>query len=363
MKITAGLGSIDDYIPYVEAGADEFFCGYVPHEWMICGGLNYPLNRREVLYYNVQIGSESEMEILSELVRQKKKPVTVALNALLYAPHQYPMIKKLICRLFYMGFSSFIVGDMALLVYLKQNVKEPIEIHISGELSEINQFMIDEVRSLGAKRIIFHRKVTPQEMKSCIGYQKEKYPQTPLEYEAFVLNEMCHFTGAFCSSLHCDELAPACRLPYRLIKIEGDKMVSEQNLTECTRDNIYEYDVNDYDASDSSVNSEENIASSEESEKELLEDESFENEYLLGRSGCGLCALWQLRTAGITHLKLVSRGNYTADTLEDIRRLRHAITILEESFVEDEYKKRMRHELFPRGCSHNCYYLMEGQLK
>ena len=63
MKITAGLGSVDDYLPYVEAGADEFFCGYVPYEWMKNGGLKYPLNRREVVYYNVQIGSESEMEI------------------------------------------------------------------------------------------------------------------------------------------------------------------------------------------------------------------------------------------------------------------------------------------------------------
>lgn len=53
MKITAGLGSVDDYLPYVEAGADEFFCGYVPYEWMKNGGLAYPLNRREVLYYNV----------------------------------------------------------------------------------------------------------------------------------------------------------------------------------------------------------------------------------------------------------------------------------------------------------------------
>ena len=33
MKIVAGLGSVDEYIPYVEAGADEFFCGYVPYSW------------------------------------------------------------------------------------------------------------------------------------------------------------------------------------------------------------------------------------------------------------------------------------------------------------------------------------------
>ena len=220
MKITAGLGSVDDYLPYVEAGADEFFCGYVPYEWMKNGGLTYPLNRREVLYYNVQIGSESEMEILAALVRRKKKIVTVALNGLFYAPHQYPMIEALIKRLFHMGFSTFIVGDMALLVFLKKNLTVPAEIHVSGEMSESNHIMIDEMRSLGAKRIIFHRKVTPQEMKSCIDYQKMQYPKQPLEYEAFALNELCHFTGAFCSSLHCDELAPVCRLPYRLIRTE-----------------------------------------------------------------------------------------------------------------------------------------------
>ena len=31
MKIVAGLGSIDEYIPYVKAGADEFFCGSLIH--------------------------------------------------------------------------------------------------------------------------------------------------------------------------------------------------------------------------------------------------------------------------------------------------------------------------------------------
>ncbi len=334
MKLTVGLGSIDDYIPYVEAGADEFFCGYVPHEWMIHGGLKYPLNRREVLYYNVQIGSESELEILAELVHQKGKPVTIALNGLFYASHQYPMIASLIHRLFYMGFSSFIVGDMALLVFLKQHITEPITLHISGELSETNHSMIDEMRLLGAKRVIFHRKVTPQEMKSCIVYQKRMHPNQLLEYEAFALNEMCHFTGAFCNSLHCDELAPACRLPYRLVKIEDDKKV-EQISSKWPQELIA------------------TITNPEEQK-----DEFFEDDYLLGRSGCGLCALWQLRDAGITHLKLVSRGNYTADTIEDIRCLKRALAILEKSACEADYQNQMRRELFPKGCSHNCYYIM-----
>ena len=58
MKITAGLGSIDEYERFVQAGADEFFCGYVPFSWAERYGTVMPLNRREVLCYNVQLGLE-----------------------------------------------------------------------------------------------------------------------------------------------------------------------------------------------------------------------------------------------------------------------------------------------------------------
>ena len=63
MKIVAGLGSVDEYIPYVLAGADELFCGYVPYNWTKKYGTVLPLNRREVLAYNVQLGSFSELEM------------------------------------------------------------------------------------------------------------------------------------------------------------------------------------------------------------------------------------------------------------------------------------------------------------
>mgnify|MGYP000152237555 CR=1 FL=1 len=35
-------------------------------------------------------------------------------------------------------------------------------------------------------------------------------------YEAFALNELCQFSGAFCNSLHCDEMGYLCRVPYRV---------------------------------------------------------------------------------------------------------------------------------------------------
>ena len=65
MKIVAGLGCIDDYPLFCEAGADEFFCGYVPYTWTKRYGTTLALNRREVLCYQVQLGAYSELEILA----------------------------------------------------------------------------------------------------------------------------------------------------------------------------------------------------------------------------------------------------------------------------------------------------------
>ena len=86
MKITAGLGSADEYIRFVEAGADEFFSGFVPYSWTEKYGTVMPLNRREVLCYHVQLGAFSELEILSEMIQKYKKPVHLTFNSLYYIP-------------------------------------------------------------------------------------------------------------------------------------------------------------------------------------------------------------------------------------------------------------------------------------
>ena len=70
----------------------------------------------------------------------------------------------------------------------------------------------------------------------------------------------------------------------------------------------------------------------------------------------GLCALYQLQEAGITHLKLVGRGNYTDFMEKDIRNLRRALSILEVSDSNVIYWQNLKEELFPYGCSENCYY-------
>ena len=151
-----------------------------------------------------------------------------------------------------------------------------------------------------------------------------------MEFEAFVLNEMCQFTGAFCNSLHCDEMGYLCRVPYWLGTVHEKDSVPEnmKRLQEETWEK--ETDPSAYD----------------------------EDGYLCGENGCGLCALYQLKKVGITHLKLVGRGNYTEHMEKDIRNLRKALDILDAAEDERDFQCTIKRTLFPNGCSGQCYYPM-----
>ena len=335
MKITAGLGSVEEYERFVYAGADEFFCGYVPYEWSERYGTVMPLNRREVLSYNVQIGSFSEMEILAKMMKTYGRPVHLTFNSLYYLPEQYPEIAETINRCMEIGFRSYIIADPALILYLRQNHIN-CEIHLSGETAEVNRGMVDFFRKMQLKRVIFHRKNTIEDMRSIIAHQRRKEtPGHKLEFEAFALNERCQFTGAYCNSLHCDEMGYLCRVPYRL------GAMNTRKVQESTKLDKYQEEISATAASD---------------ESDKPEDCQDDAGYLCGETGCGLCALYQLQEAGITHLKLVGRGNYTDFMEKDIRNLRRALSILEVSGSNDTYRQNLKKELFPYGCSKNCYY-------
>ncbi len=324
MKIVAGLGSIDEYETFVKAGADEFFCGYVPFSWAEKYGVIHPLNRREVLFYNVQIGSMSELQILKKMVDYYGKPVELTFNSIYYTGEQYPVIAEIITQCMAAGFENFIIADPALMLYLRQQ-KINCGIHLSGETAEVNRGMLEQMLPFGIRRVIFHRKNSLEDMQSCI-----KEAGFPHEYEAFILNELCHFSGAFCNSLHCDELTHLCRVPYEL----GNLHKKEET-----------------DAAQKDVAETDRIQGKEGKGLPLDEDG-----YLTGSTGCGLCALYRMKQVGITHLKLVGRGNYTDFMEKDIRQLRKALDILENSDSEAQYQKKMKASLFPDGCSQNCYY-------
>lgn len=343
MKIVAGLGSIDDYIKMVKAGADEVFVGFVPYEWNKKYGTLFPLNRREVLYYNVQITSFEDMKILKKMMDIYRVPVTIAFNYLYYLEEQYEMIVDIIKRLKDIGFNEYIIADIALLQYLKKNDIECF-IHLSGECAEINRLSIDFLNQFNIGRYIFHRKNTIEDMKSCIENNKVK----GLQYEAFMLNEKCHYTGAFCSSLHCDELSHICQLQYIMGKVDEE---SNNFKTVNEKLNKYYKDIED--------------GNSEEENYDKYENSS----YIIGTSGCGICSLKKLKASGVTHLKVVGRGNSIENMERDIIGLRKAIDILNMTEQKKEihnqeyvlgndisFEQKINEQIFCGKCSKECYY-------
>lgn len=115
------------------------------------------------------------------------------------------------------------------------------------------------------------------------------------EFEAFVLNELCQFTGAFCNSLHCDEMGYLCRVPYvPERKKAGKTELALEVLTD-----------------------------------EIEEDIWMRRIIFAAKPDADYVLLYQLQKAGITHLKLVGRGNYVNYMENDIRNLKQALELLD----------------------------------
>lgn len=332
MKIVVGMGFVDEYIDYVMAGADEVFIGYISEEWSRKYSDLMPANRREVYYYNVQLGSYSEMMILSEMVKVYKVPVTITFNALSYTRVQIQDIIKMVDKCYNLGFCKYIVADYELFIGLvswKNEYNKDISIHISGEYSELNHVLVEKLFREGADRIIFPRQTSLGEMKKMICQFNEndnieninKNAGNSMEFEAFVMNEKCHFTGAYCNSLHCDEMCHMCKVDYVFVKDDENTSVNEMSMNGIE-----------------------------------------EAEAIVGNSGCGLCALWKLRDAKVEYLKIVGRGGNTENTIKEISSVKKALEILKKSNSENEYIKEMKKHIFGLGetktnmCSGNCYY-------
>lgn len=299
MKISAGIGGVRQYENMVKAGADECFMGYVAMDWLEKYTNISPLNRREVLLQDMQAGSMAEMRYLAAMMQDFGAPVALTFNSPAYRPDQYPVILNMLDALGESGFRDVIIADPALLIRLNE-ANYPGRIHLSGEAGVFNSEAMQLFANMNITRWIFPRKASPDDMAECIS----RLPR--YEYEAFALNELCHYSGAYCMSLHCDEMGHACHIPYLPA---GKDCESAPEPSE-------EYPADGF-----------------------------------GAGGCALCKLKNIQDAGVTHLKIVGRGANAQHMLRDVRIMRSACEMLARGETD-------LRSLLPDGrCSGVCYYL------
>lgn len=321
MKILAPLSQVDNYIPLVEAGADEFFAGIFPYEWIKEYNAVIPINRREYIFGNCNFSSYSSMETLSKLVKKYGVPVKLAFNSHYYLQEQYPILKEVIQKLMSLGFDTFIISDIALIKYLREQGVDCI-IHLSGELQVLSEYSLRYLNQYKIGRLVFPRRARISDMEKVIKNAGEPNQ----EFEAFMLNSFCPFDGAFCNSLHCDEIKHLC-----WVKAAMNTFGEEEEKFSKVKEGIPQY----------------------------LQSMQYSDEHTSdgGCEGCGLCAIKKLERIGITNLKVVGRGVPLEDIIRDIKMVKDVINISKTIDDDETFSKYVKDKYFNGDCSNRlCYY-------
>ena len=78
--------------------------------------------------------------------------------------------------------------------------------------------------------------------------------------------------------------------------------------------------------------------------------------YSFGESGCGICKIFNLSKAGITHLKVVGRGNQLELLVRDVGIIADCIRTIKEAETVDVFEKKIKDKFFSGKCPSICYY-------
>src|SRR5262245_66153465 len=93
MKVLAPISSHDELEMLAEAGAEEFYCGIVPREWMEKYTGAVWLNRRSPKGGSLE--SYADLKRLVEDAHQLKLPVSITLNAPYHTAEQLRLVLEL----------------------------------------------------------------------------------------------------------------------------------------------------------------------------------------------------------------------------------------------------------------------------
>jgi collagenase-like PrtC family protease len=333
MKIVAPLTNIDNYEILVESGADEFYVGITPYEFIGKYAIEpFALNRRPYIS-GFNLGTSDSLKILRKKCDIYNKPVKITINAHYYIQSQYYIIEKIIRKFIDYGFNTFIIADIALIVFLKEkDIK--CKIHLSGDFGSINSSTIDFLMQFDINRIIFPRNTSLIEMKSCIKNNKSYN----IEYESFILNEKCPYNSSYCNSFHSENITNICCINHYTSLVNNEPIKFKKLSNEITKKKIL---IKNKIFDLKNTNNQKPI---------LLINQSF------GNSGCGICKLHELGELGIEYVKVVGRGINIDLILRDIKIIKTLINQMEYFNKSNDYSNYFKEYLFENNCTQRCYY-------
>jgi collagenase-like PrtC family protease len=333
MKVCAGIVKKNELSVLARAGADEFFCGFLPREWQELFGPEISANRREALSPNITTYRQLK-DVMSEAHRLKKR-VYVNFNAHYYTREAYSLLKKMILRCLEYGADGIIVADVGLLQRIKEWGLE-VNVILSGEYGVRNTYDIRIVsENFKVSRVILPRHMSLEDIELLV----RAFPQ--YEFEAFAVLVRCPFDGANCFPIHAfphlDSVQKFCDDFYGSPKSFNVKDNRFLRYFEKANYALHEY-------------------SNRAAACNLVRGESRAGKP--GAFTCGLCAIPALKKYGVKSMKVPSRG-------ENLSESRAAVSLVKK-IIDNDYDEGEIRRLYSEAISNHfkemcdsrymCYY-------
>ncbi len=324
MKIIAPVDHSGEVRSLVEAGADELFCGLTWERWI--GEYTIAAVSRR----SARIASVKSLEDLGATVdaaHGSGVPVCLTVNEHYYTHAQHPLLLEYLGLAIDTGIDSVIVADPALLLAI-QEAGLDVDLHLSTGTCVLNSQTARFFQDLGVSRVTLERQQTIGEIGALVA------GSPGLETAVFVLNGRCPNVDGLCTYDHVqipgEAYKNACMLSCRV------RCHSEKPQAAGGEADLY--------AGISPV----------------IRQQIWERVHM-DDSPCGACALYDFERLGVTHLKIVGRGNPTRRKLADVSFIRSLVTLLGSGVVtRDRFLEsaRLLHaHVYERPCRVvSCYY-------
>ena len=333
MKILTPIKAYDELEMLAENGAEEFYCGITPREWLERYTGAFWLNRRSPKGGGLE--SFAELRQVVDGAHARGIPVFITLNAPHYTTEQMSYVMRLARTLDEeIGVDALIVADINLLIQLSE-AKLRAQIHISSLAAALNVEAVRFLLNFGPSRIVLPRSVTIPEIETIVTAVRDE-----VEIEVFMLNDGCAFEEGFCSTTHHHSVGAFCTsLSGMEAEFEGNRGQSltfrqtvrlKRNLTHY-REYVWYLNGNGCGATAKG----------------------------LPYGPCGLCAIPDFYRIGVASLKIVGRESGALKKLASLKMVHDIVTRTREGVPKLHVIERSRAlRQTPEHCDAGfmCYY-------
>ena len=337
MKVLAPISAYDELEMLAASGAEEFYCGIVPREWLDRYTGAVWLNRRSPKGGSLE--TLSELKQLVDGAHCLGIPVFLTLNAPYYTAEQMSWVMELARRLDgQAGVDALIVTDINLLMQLSQ-AKLNAALHVSSVAATLNTEAIRFLLQFGPSRIILPRSLTIPEIERIVNATRNE-----VEIEVFMLNDGCAFEEGFCSTTHHHTVGAFCtnlsEMDTDFERSGGRELTRRQNSR--LRRNLTDYREWIWYVNGNGCGSTPNG---------------------LPYGPCGLCAIHDFKRIGVESLKIVGREASPFKKLASVRMVRAIVDQVRagsEKLVTIERAKSLRGDREHCDSGYMCYYKVES---